>query len=84
MRPARDCEQALVDVADLLDIQRPVRQPLRFSRAGPAAPAPQHLERIQLVQHGPVIDRDRLGPAFTPGLRPSRNGNRAGSNRPPP
>lgn len=53
-------EQALVDVADLLDVQGPVRQPLGLGRAGAAALAAQHLEGVEQVQDGPVVDRYRL------------------------
>jgi hypothetical protein len=47
-------------MADLLDVQRPVGQPLCLGRAGSAALAPQHLEGIQQMQHGPVVDRHRF------------------------
>ena len=72
-------EQALVDVADLLDVERPEAQ------AAGLAVHFEVLERPEQVQHRPVVDRQRrsgwsVSCQVVPGLRPSRNGNRSGSN----
>ena len=58
MRMRGVVEQALVDVADLLDVERAERQP--HARAVLAALV-ERLQRVEQVQHRAVVDRQRLG-----------------------
>ena len=53
-------EQSFVHIADLLDVEAAVRQPLRLDAA--PAPAAQHQQRVQHPQHGPVVDADLTEP----------------------
>ena len=53
-------EQALVDVADLLDVERLIGE--QHARAAVL----ERLERVEQVQHRAVIDRQRVGRLLVP------------------
>ncbi len=54
-------EQAFVHVPDLLDVQGAEAEPARLGRAAARHPDLQHLQRVQQVQHGAIVDRQRPG-----------------------
>ena len=60
-------EQALVDVADLLDVQRPEADPPGLGGAAARHPHLQELQRFEQVQHRAVVHRQRLGLGLPPG-----------------
>ena len=60
-------EQALVDVADLLDVQGAEGEAARLGWAAARHFHLQDLQRFEQVQHGAVVDRQRLGGRLAPG-----------------
>ena len=62
----RMVEQALVDVADLFDVQGTETQPPRFSRPTARNFDLQGLEGFQQMQDGAVVDGQRIARHFSP------------------
>ena len=63
-------EQALVDVADLLDAELTEAELASFSRTAARQPHLENLERFEQVQHRAVADRQRRGLGLLPGRSP--------------
>ena len=59
-------QQALVDVADLFDVERPETQLASFGSAAARQPDPKHLKGFQQVQHRAVAHRQRRGLGVLP------------------